>query len=124
MMIETGEMMIPSDIRQYDQEVNGEKYDDSELDKAKERMEDDKPRPVVFKVSLEKSCPDSDYPEEIKGLMEHLTNKGLKSDSIFRRSPNKEKADEIKSLMNKRNTKLFIKIVFCLYLIFYDVQCR
>ena len=40
--------------------------------------------------SLEISSSESDYPEEIKLLIEHLTNKGLMTEGIFRRAPNKE----------------------------------
>ena len=100
MIIETEEMMIPADVRLHDQEEFGQKYDEAELARAKSIMETKKV-PPVFRVSLEIACPDSDYPEEIKDLMAYLTNKGLKSESIFRRSPNKEKADEIISLMNE-----------------------
>lgn len=82
MIIETEEMMIPADVRQYDQEEFGEKYDEAELARAKSIMETKK-IPPVFRVSLETACPDSDYPEEIKDLMAYLTNKGLKSESIL-----------------------------------------
>lgn len=98
-IINTDGMMIPANVRAHDQEENGEKYDESELERAKEIMDSGR-RPKVFKTPLEDSCPDSDYPQEIKDLMEYITNKGLKSDGIFRRSPNKEKMDKIIQLMN------------------------
>lgn len=88
-IVSTEEMMIPADIRIHDQEENGEEYEEEELEKAKAIMSVDR-KPRVFKTSLNISCPESDYPEEIKLLIEYITNKGLKSDSIFRRSPNKE----------------------------------
>lgn len=88
-IIRTDEMMIPADVRAHDQDENGEVYTEAELEKAKAIMDGGR-RPKVFKVPLEESCPDSDYPDEIKDLMEYITNKGLKSDSIFRRAPNKE----------------------------------
>lgn len=106
MIVETEEMMIPADVRFYDREEFGEKYDENDLAHAKSKMETKK-IPPVFRVSLEVSSPDSDYPEEIKELMAYLTNKGLKSESIFRRSPNKEKVDEIISLMNEHTTVKF-----------------
>ena len=99
-IIKTDDMMIPADVRAHDQEENGEKYDEEELEEARAIMVGDKRRPKVFKTPLEESCPDSDYPQEIKDLMEYLTNKGLKSDGIFRRSPNKEKLEIIIQLMN------------------------
>lgn len=98
-LINTNDMMIPADIRAYDQEENGEDYDEKDLDKARAIMDGNR-KPKVFNTPLEESCPDSDYPQEIKDLMEYLTNKGLKSDGIFRRSPNKEKLDTIIRLMD------------------------
>ena len=98
-IISTDGMMIPANVREHDQEENGEKYDEIELERAREIMDSGR-RPKVFKTSLEESCPDSDYPQEIKDLMEYITNKGLKSDGVFRRSPNKEKMETIIQLMN------------------------
>jgi hypothetical protein len=98
-IITTKNMMIPADVRAYDQDENGEKYDEEDLEKARAIMDSDR-KPKVFGVSLEESCPDSDYPQEIKDLMEYLTNKGLKSDGIFRRSPNREKLDTLIRMMN------------------------
>lgn len=95
----TEEIMIPADVRMYDQEEFGEQYNEQEIERAKEIMDTGR-TPGVFKVSLSTSCPESDYPQEIKDLMLHLTNKGLKSDSIFRKSPNKEILDVIVTLMN------------------------
>ena len=51
-------------------------------------MEGDR-KPKIFNASLAE-YEGEDYPEEIKSLIEHLTNKGLKSDGIFRRAPNRE----------------------------------
>lgn len=98
-IINTTDMMIPADVRAYDREENGEEYEEEELQKAKEVM-DCSHAPKVFKTLLEESCPDSDYPQEIKDLMEYITNKGLTSDGIFRRSPNSEKVDTIIRLIN------------------------
>ena len=88
-MISTSEMMIPANVRLHDQEENGEDYDEAELDQARAIMDGGR-KARVFKVSLEISSSESDYPEEIKLLIEHLTNKGLMTEGIFRRAPNKE----------------------------------
>lgn len=88
-LIKNDDMIIPADVRAFDREVNGEIYEEEELERARALMDGGK-RPRVFRVDLEQSAPESEYPEEIKKLIEHITAKGLKSDGIFRRSPNKE----------------------------------
>lgn len=98
-IIKTDDMLIPADVRAHDKDENGEVYTEAEMSKAKTIMDGGR-RPKVFKVPLEESCPDSDYPEEIKALMEYLTNKGLKSDGIFRRAPNKETVRCITQMMD------------------------
>lgn len=98
-IIKTDDMMIPADVRAFDQEENGEVYEEAELERARAVMDGGR-RPRVFKVDLAESAPESDYPEEIKNLIEHITKKGLKSDGIFRRSPNKEMLDIIIQLID------------------------
>lgn len=99
--VNTTDMMIPADVRIYDREENGEEdYDDDELDRAQAIMDGGK-KPKIFKVSLA-GYDGEDYPEEIKSLMEHLTNKGLKSDGIFRRSPNQESLCKVISEIDAR----------------------
>lgn len=63
-----------------------------------------KARPPVFAIPLAKSAPDSEYPEEIKSLMEFLTNHALRTESIFRRSPNSEHVKQIRAAMNDRKS--------------------
>ncbi len=58
--------------------------------------------PAVFALPLAKSAPNGEYPEEIKQLMEYLTNNGLRAESIFRRSPNAEHVKQIRASMNER----------------------
>ncbi len=58
--------------------------------------------PPVFAVPLSKSAPESEYPDEIKVLMEYLTNNALRTESIFRRSPNAENLKSIRAKMNDR----------------------
>lgn len=100
--VRTEEMMIPADVRIHDQEENGEEeYDEAELERAKEIMDTGR-KPKIFKMSL-KECEGEDYPEEIKELIEYITNKGLKSDSIFRRSPNLEALNSIISSIDARD---------------------
>ena len=56
-IINTNDMMIPADVRAYDQEENGEKYDEEDLAKARAIMDCGR-KPKVFKTPLEESCPD------------------------------------------------------------------
>lgn len=98
-LINTNDIIIPADVRAYDQEENGEEYEEDDLERARAIMDGDR-KPKVFNTPLEESCPESDYPKEIKDLIEYITNKGLKSDGIFRRSPNKDKLNIIIQLMN------------------------
>lgn len=93
----------------FDKEEFGEQYDQAELEKSKEVMES-KALPPVFAVPLSKSSPDGEYPQGIKLLMEYLTNKCLRTESIFRRSPNILHVKEIRSAMNKR--KPAVKIAY------------
>lgn len=70
--------------------------------------------PPVFAVPLSKSAPGGEYPEEIKQLMEFLTNNALRSESIFRRSPNSEHVKEIRAKMNERkNEAIACQSVLC-----------
>ena len=96
------DLMIPAHVRMYDQEEYGERYDEEELERAREIMKGDG-ESKIFGVALEVSCPDpgSDYPKEIKDLISYLSNRGLKSDGIFRKSPNKEMLESIMMLMDK-----------------------
>lgn len=99
--VNTTDMMIPADVRIYDREENGEEdYDNDELERAQAIMDGGK-KPKIFKVSLAE-YDGEDYPEEIKSLIEHLTNKGLKSDGIFRRSPNQESLCKVISEIDAR----------------------
>ena len=88
-IVNTAEMMIPADVLIHDKEENGEEdYEEAELERAKSIMDTGR-KPKIFKVSLGE-YEGVDYPEEIQSLIEYITNRGLKSDSIFRRSPNQE----------------------------------
>lgn len=101
-MVSTTDMMIPADVRIYDREENGEEnFDEAELDRAQAIMDGGK-KPKIFKVSLAE-YEGEDYPKEIKALIEYLTNKGLKSDGIFRRSPNQELLCKIIAELDARN---------------------
>lgn len=102
-LVVTKDMMIPADVRIYDREENGEEdYEEAELDRAHAIMDGGK-KSKIFKVSLAEYEGES-YPEEIQSLIEYLTNKGLKSDGIFRRSPNQESLSKIISEIDARNT--------------------
>lgn len=104
-----------SDHCSYDHEENRERFSDKEIDTARQIMASDA-LPAVFGVALSVSCPDGSYPDEIEALIEHIKNKGLRSDSIFRRSPNAEALARLRDDMNKRMTRgacLFISHITC-----------
>ena len=99
----------------FDKEEYGERYEQEELEKAKEIMES-KALPPVFAIPLSKSSPEGEYPEEIKSLMEYLTNHALRAESIFRRSPNSEHVKAIRAAMDNRKgivRKTSVFIISC-----------
>jgi hypothetical protein len=70
-------------------------------------------RPRIFGVDLEKAMAplpgvdpaavaNNEYPEEVKNLIKYVMDKGLRSEGIFRRSPNAAALERLREQMDTR----------------------